>query len=347
MASKPLDFALSNPAAYDGAVPIYNLSQLLKFKPPSWLIEGLVPHEAMVGLAGPPGVGKSMLALDWGLSVATGQPWLGHVTDPGFVLYIAAEGHSGLSIRAKAWVEAHKIHPARVPFGLVKGRITIQTEQTREGDYDTLFKRIDEELTHEPKLVIIDTLARCLDGDENTNEGMGSFLDGAERLIDRYKSTVLVLHHKNAAGTKERGHTSFRGTLGSLFFFEPVPRDKTGLLVLKNEKQRDAREAAHIYLKMSEVGDSAMLAVADAPATQHNDLVARASAMRTQDMIKLLHGREEGLSWSEWFLLSGLSKSQFARRIKKLTDESIIYKDQGRYYLVPSSADLAALGEDE
>ena len=37
---------------------------------PEWLIEGLLPAHSFGVLFGPAGVGKSFLALDWGLSVA-------------------------------------------------------------------------------------------------------------------------------------------------------------------------------------------------------------------------------------------------------------------------------------
>lgn len=342
--SRPASFSLTNPSAFDGKAQVYNLSELLAFPPPTWLIAGLVPNEAMVGLAGPPGVGKSMLALDWALCVATGRPWMGHPVEKGGVLYIAAEGHTGLSVRAKAWLAHHGIHPGRVPkFGLLKGRLSITgaAEGAVEDEYDTLFKRIDEEFEWTPRLVIIDTMARCLEGNENENEGMGGFLDGAERLIDAYKSTVLVIHHKNAAGTRERGHGSFRGTLGSLFFFEPVPKSADGLLVLKNEKQRDAQEAPDLGLKIAKVGESAVLELADLP-TRQTRSTGLPQVPDTQSMLAWLAGQTEGATHREWMLGARVPKALFNRRLRKLTQANEIYKEAtGRYFTMPSIEDLA------
>ncbi len=64
---------------------------------PSWLINPILPEQGLVVLLGPPGIGKSFVALDWALSIKAGQEWLGHSLMQGNVLYIAAEG----SVRIK------------------------------------------------------------------------------------------------------------------------------------------------------------------------------------------------------------------------------------------------------
>jgi len=47
-----------------------------------------MPEDGLVVLYGDPAAGKSFLALDWGLSVATGVPSLGHEVKKGEVVYI-------------------------------------------------------------------------------------------------------------------------------------------------------------------------------------------------------------------------------------------------------------------
>jgi RecA-family ATPase len=242
-------FTLTNPVMHDGEARIYSLDEMLKFPPPEWLIPGLVPRGGIVGLAGPPGVGKSMLALDWALCVGSGMPWLDRPIQKEFALYIAAEGHSGLQSRAASWLRHHNILPRDISFGLVKGRVQMVKDNLA---HEAVFTRIEQELEVTPGLVVIDTLARTVAGDENHNEVMDQFMTEAERWVENYGATVLILHHKNAGGTRERGHTSFRGTVSTLFFLDPVPRDK-GLLRLSCEKQRDAREADPIGLRMDEV----------------------------------------------------------------------------------------------
>ncbi len=75
---------------------------------PEWLVGGHILRDSLVMLAGPPGSGKSFLALDAALSVNYGVPFLGEFdTTPGKVVYVAAEGVRGLWKRVEAWM-AHR-----------------------------------------------------------------------------------------------------------------------------------------------------------------------------------------------------------------------------------------------
>ena len=354
MGSRPSTFALTNPTAYDGKAIVYTLTQLLNFLPPRWLIENVIPSEALIGLAGPPGVGKSTLALDWALCVATGIPWQDRVVEPGFALYIAAEGYTGLSVRARAWLAHRGINASKAKFGLLKGRLAVHStqEDVETSDYDTLFDRIDNEIQVAPKLVIIDTLARCIEGDENASLDMTNFLDGAEQMIERYGSSVLVIHHKNAVGNRERGHTSFRGALGALFFLEYMPRNKD-ILVLKNEKQRDARECAPLGLKLEDVpGTNSVILVSTVIPNVKERGTGEVKPMRKVDMLTLLASQEDGLTFTEWRLAAGVPRRTFARRVSQLVQDGEIFKSEiegrnSRYYVTPSVTDLAELDREE
>jgi AAA domain len=57
-----------------------------------WLIEDYLERDTVTQLFGDPGSGKSFIALDMALSIATGQEWHGHATKSGPVFYIAGEG---------------------------------------------------------------------------------------------------------------------------------------------------------------------------------------------------------------------------------------------------------------
>lgn len=342
--ANPSTFRLTNPAAYNGKAVVYSLSELLAFPPPTFLIDTLVPSQAITGLCGGPGVGKSMLALDWALAVGAGRSWMDHAVEPGFALYIAAEGYTGLSIRAKAWLLHNNVRPSQVKFGLVTGRLAIKgAEEDAMTDYDVLLDRVSDELGAAPKLVVIDTLARCIEGDENASLDMTGFLDGAERLIEHYKSSVVVIHHKNAQGSRERGHSSFRGALGAMFYLEKVPH-QDGLLVLKTDKQRDAKDADPIGLRMSSVGESAVLEQAALPVKDERGPV-REYVMDQKSMMKMLASSEEGLTFNEWRLACGVPRTTFQRRVGKLLKRGDLVKDDSRYYLVGAVSDIAELDE--
>jgi hypothetical protein len=82
-----------------------SLAEIAKLPPPEWLIDGLVPQDGLVVLYGEPAAGKSFLALDWALSIATGVPWLGREVKQGEVVYVYAEGVRGLTQRVTAWLQ--------------------------------------------------------------------------------------------------------------------------------------------------------------------------------------------------------------------------------------------------
>lgn len=347
MGSRPssFKFSLTNPDAYDGRAVIYSLDQLLAFPDPEWLIPGLIPKAAIVGLVGPPGVGKSMLALDWALCVATGTPWLGHPVDRQFVLYVAAEGHSGLKIRADAWLRHHDIAPYDASFGLTKGRMTLNTGSE---DHQALFDRVEDELRVQPGLVVIDTMARVIGGDENGNTAMDAFLAEAERWVSVYGATVLVVHHPNASGARERGHSSFRGTVGALYFLTEVPKQKGPLKLLKLacEKQRDAKEADPIGLQQEEVPETGSIVLVRAELPIRESGPPKTHVTDRGSMLTMLGASEHGYTFEEWRLLTGIPKRLFCKRLAKLTKDGEVYKDDRRYYRMPPVADLAEM-EDE
>jgi hypothetical protein len=86
----------------------YDTNELMSLPPQQWLIYKVLPDCGLALLFGPPGEGKSFVALDWALCVATGEKWLGkHAVQQGHVLYIAAEGGGGMKKRVAAWEQLH------------------------------------------------------------------------------------------------------------------------------------------------------------------------------------------------------------------------------------------------
>ena len=346
MSARPSQQTTTDAKTHGGKARVYCLSEMLGWPAPEWLIESFVPKGAMSGLYGAPGTGKSMLALDWALCVAAGLPWHGHPVQQGYALYIAAEGHSGLAKRAQAWLQHQGVEPARLQsFGLVKDRIAI-TDESEE--YEALFSRLDEEIEKVPTFVIIDTLARAIEGDENESTAMGMFLNGAERWIEDYGATVLVIHHGNATGNRERGHTSFKGALGALLKLELVPKH-ADILRLHTDKQRDAAEALDLGLRHEEVPgtDSVVLVPCELPASREGAGKGTPAAMRRADMLALLATVDEGLTWQEWRIASGVDKVRFNNRLRKLLGDGEIFKENGKYYIFPAGRDLAEDGLEE
>ena len=95
---------------------VLKLDELRELPQPDTLVSGLLDLDSLAVLYGPPKAYKSFVALDWALSVATGSWWQGRRVEPCHVLYVAAEGVSGLWARVDAWM-GHNRHYVPRPTG--------------------------------------------------------------------------------------------------------------------------------------------------------------------------------------------------------------------------------------
>src|SRR3990167_4102406 len=113
--SRPSTFSLTAP----GPLRLYSMVELLRLPPPEWLAHHHLPAGGIVGLPCPPSHYKSFVAIDMAMPVATGQPWQGAETRRGHVIYVAAEGGTGIAKRGHAWLQEHQVDLAQVDIALL------------------------------------------------------------------------------------------------------------------------------------------------------------------------------------------------------------------------------------
>lgn len=166
-----------------------------------WLIDDLVPAGALTLIAGRPKIGfKSFLSQSIALSVASGQR-VGPLNPSGAplpVLYIDREGV--LKPTAQRYMALAKGMNVEISENLhIAFNVPFRMDNTQcVADV----RRLAAELG--AKLVIIDTLAKSMSGNESSAQDMGQALLCAEAL----KSdgiAVIVVHHLNKAGRLEAG----------------------------------------------------------------------------------------------------------------------------------------------
>lgn len=237
--------------------------ELLKLPNLTWLIKGLVPETGLSLLFGPSGEGKSFVAIDWACCVSVGQPWNGHRVKQGHVLYIAAEGGAGIKKRVCAWMQfnGHKKLPNITWF-------LSALDFSEEGAMEVFMHDLHERFSIEPvyddagecvgasefvniRLVVVDTLSRCFGGmDENASTAMPVFVDRVERFCRQHGAAGLVIHHSNATGARERGHTSLKAATEAAFQCT-ASKDGARLqtITLLNIKQKDDVDGAETFLK--------------------------------------------------------------------------------------------------
>jgi len=163
--------------------------------------------------------------------------------------------------------------------------------------------------------------------------------------------SALIVHHTNATGSRERGHTSFRGALDAMF---SCVSEKNGdgrivLLTLKNDKQKDDIEAPAIYVRPQEgTGASLVFEKTDAPDCKKRGDGPPKPLDRAGMLAILAQHGAEGLTWREWMLASRVPKRTFNNRVRHLMEESEVYKEEdGRYYIYPATEDLVDGDEED
>lgn len=177
--------------------PTFTAAELAQFPDPVPLVAGMLASDSLALLFGRWGAYKTFAALAIAFGVATGRPVFGHAVAQGPVFYAFGEGRAGFKRRIAALCRLHGIDAVDIRFLAEAPQLTV-AEQV-----DRLVATV-RAMPRTPVLIVIDTLARHMGGDENTQEDMTAFVRACDRLRSAAAgATILVVHHE--------GHTAGRG----------------------------------------------------------------------------------------------------------------------------------------
>lgn len=225
---------------------------------PVWLIDNFIEQNSISALYGSSGTGKSFVALDWALCVATGTPWKGDVPvvqKP--VVYIAAEGGRSIQKRVRAWLR----HQGKGIGDLEPAYFSVKPLYVRDrSEVEELFEALDH-LDMFPGLLVIDTLSQSFGaGDENSMD-MQEFVSAVTEIRNERNMAILVVHHTNALGARERGHSSFRAGMDHMFQTKAKKDEDYRLqeVTLYNDKQKDTETQARLVFVPRIYRDSLVL----------------------------------------------------------------------------------------
>lgn len=206
------------------------------------LVDGYLFMDTLTWIIGKPGEGKSFVALDLALSIATGRPWHGREVNQGSALYIVAEGARGMRARVRAW-ERHNYSGAHVR------NVFFYPMPVQAGDPAAWSVLVEASRRLQPAYIVVDTQARTTVGlKENDNTEMGIFIERCEQLRAASGGCVTLVHHVNSAGTA-RGASALFGSAQTEL---SVSRHDTELTVTMT-KQKDAPELEPLLLTMTSV----------------------------------------------------------------------------------------------
>jgi KaiC/GvpD/RAD55 family RecA-like ATPase len=179
------------------------VADLERLPPVRWLVDELIPELELTLLYGDPGVGKSFIAVDLCVRIATGQPAHGRATKRGAAIYVALEGQAGPRDRlyAAAAQPGHQ-DPKTLPLAVIPGSLDLLSGESVSRLIAAI--RAAQAGLGSPALIVIDTLSRAMPGaNENSADDMSSAIAALTHIMDETGAAVMAVHH--AGKTAERG----------------------------------------------------------------------------------------------------------------------------------------------
>jgi putative DNA primase/helicase len=179
----------------------------------AWLYDDAIPSSSVGIFYGPSGVGKSFVALDFGMCLASGRSWhsFEHGTpgDRSTVIYVSAEGGRGMRIRKRAWEEQNR---TKVPELRVLPKPYMLNEDGDTTKLMTLIRQWIERTGQRVSAVIIDTLAQCNSEDENSTKDASALTRNCTKLAQEFECSAILIHHTGKdEDSGMRGSSAYKG----------------------------------------------------------------------------------------------------------------------------------------
>lgn len=208
-------------------------------EPPAreWTVDGYLPRGSVTGIFGPGGVGKSLLAQQLGVSLSTGQPWLGLKTHQQSVIgYFCEDDKNELWRRQNAINAGMGVRPDDLGEFYMQSRAGMENILMKFangiGTRTDFFRQIEQDIRSlEAKTLILDNAAQMFGGNENDRREVTQFVNALHGLINDGDLTILLLGHPPKASATGMQH-DYSGSTGwdacfrsRLFFGRPEKQD--------------------------------------------------------------------------------------------------------------------------
>jgi hypothetical protein len=220
-----------------GPISVKTLGRIdLPLTPVDWVIPNLFERKKISVLYGKPGLFKSTLAVALGYNVVYGKKWQQQTIKQDTIALIPGEGFLDLRRRMDAWI---------IPNGYKDDQNDRFRVYTYEDDNETFnllryshiidFCKTIQSYHKTVSLVIFDTLNSLIHGARENEKIIAKVLEHCNYIAERLNCAVVILHHPNAAGTRERGTSVLRSNVNAMLEVVRVP---TGVGIIAH-KQRN------------------------------------------------------------------------------------------------------------
>jgi AAA domain/DnaA N-terminal domain len=254
-----------------------------------WLVEGLWTAAAVGVIGGQPKAGKTTLALDMAVSVASASPCLGvfPVHTPGPVLlYAAEESPAALRTRLETIARLRGLDFAQLDVRVI---VVNSLRLDRSEDQERLDATV---MRHRPALLILDPLIRIHMADENASGDIAALLGYLRALQRKSGAAVAIVHHVRkqvsssaGAGYSLRGSSDLYAWLDS-FLYLRKHRDQLTL----SAEHRSAPPLGPLQLELASDPDAGVQLKMAPPVDP--EAVAAADPLLSRIMLLLANARE-------------------------------------------------------
>lgn len=214
-------------------------NKMTDLPPVRWQIKKIMPARDVVAIYGPPGAGKSFMALDMAAHIAEGRDWMGYRVKPAHVVYVVLEAANGFSGRLKAWQMHHNRQLPDTLSVITHTPFALSSPKDISDLIESIKYAVGDD--HGGLVVFIDTLARAMGTfEENDNNDMGRVIQACDAISQALKATVAAVAHPGKDSSKGlRGGSALLGGLDTVIQLE---KDENGIRTWKIEKQKEGED---------------------------------------------------------------------------------------------------------
>jgi hypothetical protein len=322
----------------DGPVPpswrLLDDVAVMTLPDPVFLVNGMI-HDLGIGvLYSPPGTGKTTAIAALAVAIATGGRFFGHqVLAPGPVVYVGAEDPSGFKVRLRAAKVAAGLR-LEVPIGVYTFPEAVDLGDAASVEcFERFLKAQHFEMPL--KMVIVDTYAASTPGaNENSAEDTTTAMAHAMSWRQALNCAVMLAHHTNATGTRERGHSAMRGACD--FMISMTPLDD--LILMECSKIRNGSPFKKVTLKLVPPPDDLPGMVLKLASDVLPSMELTDNERKALDALRDTFREAEGATKVEWLTAcGGMSPSTYYRVAKTLEEKGCITQVGKKLRIVPSA----------
>ena len=304
-------------------LPVRKASEIVKSSSVKWLVQSLWTQQAVGLIVGQPKSGKSWLALDFAVSVASGTAVLGKfcVQNHGPVLIFPAEDNiTAVRDRLAGICKYRGVDLEKLYIWMI-GSFTLHldTAKDREALENTLCKI-------RPSLLILDPLIRIHNLDENSATEIAKVLSFLRTLQRKYSVAVLLVHHAKKSPSADpglglRGSSEIRAWADSILYLQR----KKNLELVVEHRAAPSPESFKLSLATNDASTVHLSIEGSSVETVKPDL--------KEQILKVI--QKHGLSLSREYIRRkvGVQYQKVCDALKELEKDHLIEKTEKGYAL--------------